>query len=417
MELTDEERAWLAGDAGPAIQRAMEIVVALGNIYDAERLIPIQSVQISGVSYRNLGAPGLDFLRRWAAEGARVNVLTTLNPTAMDMQAWATQGFDPDFAQKQREVVEIFAHMGVGDGHPIPTCTPYLNGRPDDVAAGGNIPPAGASIAWAESSAVSYANSVLGARTNREGGPGAIAAALTGRTAAYGLHLDAERTPTQSIDVHVAPQTVEDYSALGALVGKTVKTQIPYFKGLPLTQENPLWREKLKALGAAMAATGAVALYYVADFAPLPSPDNAPLAQLPSITIEDLAPGYAMLNDPSETVDLVWIGCPHASLAEIQRIAEAVAGQRLQIPLWITCARPIKDAAIAQGFAASLEASGGKIFADACMAIAPVQDLGFNTVATTSAKGAFYLRNLAGVAAHFGPLDRCIEAARRGRWI
>jgi hypothetical protein len=410
MELTNEERAWLAGEAGPAIQRAMEIVVALGNIYGAERLIPVQSVQISGVSYRNLGAAGLDFLRRWAAEGAQVQTLTTLNPTAMDMQAWEVQGFDVNFAQKQQEVVEIFARMGVGDGHPIPTCTPYYLSRGD------NIPTVGNSIAWAESSAVSYANSVLGARTNREGGPGAIAAALTGRTAAYGLHLDAERTPTHYIDVQMPPHTIEDYSALGALVGQTVKPPIPCFTGLPLTPEDPLWREKLKALGAAMAATGAVALYYIADFPPLPSPDVKTFSNDTRIAIRDLKPGYIMLNDTCETVDLVWIGCPHASLTEIKRVAKAVAGQQLQIPLWITCARPIKEAAVAQGFAATLAASGGRIFADACMAIAPVRDLGFNTVATTSAKGAFYLRNLAGVAAHFGPLARCLEAARQGRW-
>jgi hypothetical protein len=429
MELTNEEHAWFTGGHGPAIQRAMEIVVTLGNIYGAERLIPVQSVQISGVSYRNLGAPGLDFLRRWAAEGAQVQTRTTLNPTAMDMQAWEIQGFDADFAQKQREVVDIFAQMGVGDGHPTPTCTPYylggLDGRSacrDVASSGDSIPTVGTSIAWAESSAVSYANSVLGARTNREGGPGAIAAALTGRTAAYGLHLDAEREPTHHVDVQVPPHTIEDYSALGALVGKTVKNRIPYFTGLPLTPDDPLWREKLKALGAAMAATGAVALYYVADFPPLPFTDGAPSvgsAPFPNntpIAIRDLTPGYAMLNDPNKTVDLVWIGCPHASLMEIERITEAVAGQRLQVPLWITCARPIKEAAIKRGFGATLEAAGGQIFADACMAIAPVRDLGFNTVATTSAKGAFYLRNLAGVAAHFGSLDRCIEAAHKGRW-
>ena len=222
IRLTPEEQSWLAGEAGPAIRRAVEIVVALAQIYGAECLIPVASVQISGVSYRNIGLAGLDFLRRWADEGARVRVPTTLNPAAMDLEAWGEQGFDPDFAAQQQAVIAAFARMGVGAGDPIPTCTPYLVG---------NVPRLGEHIAWAESSAVAYANSVLGARTNREGGPGAIAAALVGRTGAYGLHLAANRRATLRVIVRAAPQTVSDYSALGAVVGKIAGQCAPYFEG------------------------------------------------------------------------------------------------------------------------------------------------------------------------------------------
>ena len=128
MDLTTEEQSWLDGKDGPALRRAMEIVVALGTIYGAERLVPVESVQISGVSYRNIGDAGLDFLRHWASEGARVRVPTTLNPTAMDMANWELQGFDAAFADKQRQVVDAFVRMGVGGGDPDPTCTPYLIG-------------------------------------------------------------------------------------------------------------------------------------------------------------------------------------------------------------------------------------------------------------------------------------------------
>ncbi len=402
MYLTDEERAWLAGDAGPALQRAMEIVVALGNIYGAEGLMPVQSVQISGVSYRNIGAAGLDFLRRWVEDGARVRVPTTLNPTAMDMVTWRDQGFSADFAHKQQAVVDIFARMGVGEGIPIPTCTPYLIG---------NHPALGAHIAWAESSAVSYANSVLGARTNREGGPGAIAAALTGRTGAYGLHLEAQRRPTLHVVVRAQPQTIAEYSALGALVGQATRKAVPYFTGLSLSRDEPLWQEKLKALGAAMAATGAVALYHVAEVTPEAGQVSAAVAKLPIHVIEDFTPGYAMLSDSGNPIDLVWIGCPQASLAEIDRVVARVRGKRLVLPVWITCARPVKKAATAQGLTRDFEQAGGRIFADACMAIAPVCDLGFRAVATPSAKGAYYLRNLAQVAARFASLDQCLALA------
>jgi len=405
MTLTDEEQAWLAGDAGIARRRAMEIVVALGNIYGAERLIPVSSVQVSGVSYRNIGAAGLTFLQRWAAEGAQVRVPTTLNPTAMDLVDWATQGFSADFAAKQQAIVDTFAAMGVGDGHPLPTCTPYLVG---------NCPPLGATLAWGESSAVVFANSVLGARTNREGGPGALAAALTGRTAAYGLQLTAARRATLRVTVQTELRSIADYSALGALVGKAAQQAIPYFTALPLALTDPYRQAKLKALGAAMAATGAVGLYHIAEVTP-EAPD-ALAAEFATLTVTTLTLGYAMLNDPNLAVDLVWMGCPHASIAEIAQVAAAVRGKRLRLPLWITCARPIKEAATQQGLTDTLQSAGAHLYADACLAIAPVRELGFTAVATTSAKGAYYLRNLAGVTAHFGDLETCIAAALTGQW-
>ncbi|MGC9348198.1 MAG: aconitase X [Anaerolineae bacterium] len=407
MQLTREEQDWLSGGAGPATQRAMEIVVALARIYKAERLIPVESVQISGVSYRNIGDAGLGFLAQWVDEGARVRVPTTLNPTAMDMVNWQAQGFGLEFADKQRRVIEAFARMGVGAGTPTPTCTPYLIG---------NLPERGAHVAWAESSAVAYANSVLGARTNREGGPGAIAAAIVGRTGAYGLHLDANRRATLSVRVQTSLTSVSDYSALGAVVGLQARDAVPYFTGLSLERGNPLWEEKLKALGAAMAATGAVALYHVAGVTPEATGADVPAPEHKTIVIDDIAPGYGALSDDIELIDLVWIGCPHASLPEIARVAEAVAGRGLRIPLWVTCARPVREAAARQGLVGVIEAAGGRVFADACMAIAPVRDLGFQAVATPSAKGAYYLRNLAKVAVRFGPLAACVNAALTGRW-
>lgn len=405
MYLTPEEISWLGGDAGTALRRAMEIVVALGAIYGAERLVLVESVQISGVSYRNIGDAGLYFLQCWADEGARVRVPTTLNPTAMDMVAWEDQGFAPDFADKQRSVVDAFIRMGVGDGELNPTCTPYLIG---------NRPPQGAHVAWAESSAVAFANSVLGVRTNREGGPGAIAAALTGRTGDYGLHLDANRRPTLRVEVIAKPETISDFSALGALVGALTRNGVPFFTGLHLDADDPVREEKLKALGAAMAATGAVALYHVEGVTPEVRDGVLRIAELPNYTIEDVTPGYSALSDDVDRVDLVWLGCPHASLIEIGQAAEAVRGQHLRVPLWVTCARPVRDIAVRQGLVDVIEAAGGKVYADACLAISPVYDLGIRTIATPSAKGAYYLRNLAHVAARFAPLDMCVEAAITG---
>ncbi len=396
MKLTEEERSWLAGEGGVALRRAMEIIVALGRIYGAARLIPVESVQISGVSYRNLGEAGLNFLRRWVSEGAQVRVPTLLNPTAMDLGAWTEQGLDPEFARRQEEIVALFAQMGVGYGSPIPTCTPYHIGH---------RPAFGSHLAWAESSAVSFANSVLGARTNREGGPGAIAAALTGRVADYGFHLDEKRRPTIAVEIEEQPQTVSDFSALGTVVGSEVKRGVPYFVNLEVSE--PLREAKLKALGAAMAATGAVALYHVEGVTPeadlFPPPEER-------VRIGMLRKGYALLTD-TPTVDLVWIGCPHASVEEIGAVAAMLEGKRLRRPLWITCARQVRGAAIEAGYAAIIEAAGGKLYTDACLAIAPLREMGITRVATPSAKAAFYLRNLAGVGVRFGTLQECIQLA------
>ena len=231
VQLTDQEHDMLNGKQGRAVQRAIEIVVALAKIYDAQRLVPVTSVQVAGVSFKNLGEAGLEFLAEWATQGARVRVPTTLNPAGIDLQQWKSLGFSPDFADRQRQVIDAYTAMGIT---PTCTCTPYWVG---------NRPRMGEHIAWAESSAVSFANSVLGARTNREGGPSALAAAICGRTAAYGLHLDENRIAGYRIDVRCPLLTPSDWSALGYLVGRQVRNGVPYFS----LHNCPTWKTQTLA--------------------------------------------------------------------------------------------------------------------------------------------------------------------------
>ncbi|MFB0523839.1 MAG: aconitase X, partial [Candidatus Bathyarchaeia archaeon] len=168
MKLTPEEQGMLSGKHGKAARKSMEILTTLGEIFDAEYMVYVYGVQIAGVSYANLGEAGLEFLSEIAEDG-KVRVLTTLNPAGMDRENWRALGIDEEFAENQNRVIDAFAKMGV-----ITTCscTPYLIG---------NAPHYGQHLAWAESSAVCYANSVIGARTNREGGPSALASAITGK--------------------------------------------------------------------------------------------------------------------------------------------------------------------------------------------------------------------------------------------
>lgn len=414
LHLSAQERAMLAGDEGPGVQKGMEIIVALGRIYGAQRLVPVASVQVAGVSYKNLGDAGLEFLSEWADQGARVRVPTTLNPAGMDLERWQALGFDRVFAERQNAVIHAFARMGV---RTTCTCTPYLIG---------NLPVMGEHVAWAESSAVSYANAVLGARTNREGGPSALAAAITGRTAAYGLHLDHQRRAKLLVEVRCAVRESSDFGALGYLAGKAAQNRVLLFRGLEVTAD-----EQLKALGAAMAASGAVALYHVDGVTPeaVAGVDIlAPDAEL--MVVDDLCPGYAALCQSQVScdvsdgrqcatrapIDLVWIGCPHASLGEIKRVLTLLDGRQVRSTLWITAARDVRQRAADRGLVAAVEASGGHVVADTCVVVAPMREMGFRSMATPSGKGAYYGPSHAGLAVHFGTLAECVEAAVEGRW-
>ncbi|WP_455392573.1 aconitase X, partial [[Eubacterium] cellulosolvens] len=161
MYLTPEEEKILKGEHGPVLERSLRLLARLGDIFGADKMIPVGSVQVAGVSYKSIGDPGLEFLEDYANLGAKVKVLTFLNPAGMDLVNWSTLGFPKEFAEKQLRIIDAFRSMGIVISA---TCTPYL---------AGNLPRFREHIAWSESSAVSFANSVIGARTNREGGPSA----------------------------------------------------------------------------------------------------------------------------------------------------------------------------------------------------------------------------------------------------
>lgn len=399
MELTVEERAMLAGDLGPGVGKAMEIIVALGRVYDAKGLIPVSSAQVAGVSYRNLGEAGLQFLTEWADQGARSRVPATLNPAGIDLRAWRELGFSEAFARRQMAVVEAYEALGV---EPTCTCTPYLIG---------NVPAVDEHVAWAESSAVSYANSVLGARTNREGGPSAMAAAITGRTAAYGLHVEENRRAALRVEVRCPVRTLSDFGALGYLVGKRAQNKIPFFDGLVECSNT-----ELKVLGAAMAASGAVALYHVSGVTPEADRSYALRPDYQSLVVSDLRPAYAALNGDAKEIDLVWFGCPHAGVEEIAQVVRLLDGRQVRTALWITTARETREEAASLGLVQAIEASGGRVVADMCVVVAPMQEFEFRTLATPSAKGASYVPSHSGLAVRYGSVEQCVEAAITGVW-
>lgn len=419
VDLDDEDRAVLDGERGEGARLAMELVVSLAEVYGAERLVPVKSAQVAGVSYKNLGDAGLELLEAWADAGARCVVPATLNPAGADLEAWERLGLDPEFVLRQRRVVDAYARMGV---EPSCTCTPYL---------AGNLPRRGDHLAWAESSAVAFANSVLGARTNREGGPSSLAAAIVGKTAHFGLHEDANRAPTLLVEVAAPPRTQVEWGALGRLVGRARGENVPLFampgpRAWNSVETRPTW-DQLKSMGAALATHGSVALFHVLGVTPEASDPSVvsawPLGDLPRLEVAegDLDRSLAEASDGVVKPDLVAVGCPHASLSELGALASLLSpttrsrgGKKLAIPLWAFTSRKVLREAEGSGLAGAIRGAGAELVADTCVVVAPLEQLGVRSLVTNSAKAAHYCQS-SGMRVGLVDLDECVRVAVTGR--
>ena len=391
MYLTNDEERILSGQNGEVMERMFRLLVRLGEIYGADRMIPVSSVQVAGVSYKSIGDPGVEFLEDYASKGAKVKTVTFLNPSGMDIEDWQKLNVPAAFAEKQLRIMKAFREMGIVVSA---TCTPYL---------AGNLPRFREHIAWSESSAIAFSNSVIGARTNREGGPSALAAALCGVTPNYGLHLDENRKPQVLVEVDAKLEDSADFGALGYVVGRQVKNRIPYFRGIKDADT-----DQLKALGAAMAASGAVALYHVDSMTPEAHLMQTEGLEKLSVSGKDLDETFTKLSTGKEP-DIVILGCPHSSLKEIMTVARKVEGKKLKKPLWVCTSRMVKEAANRMGFTQTIEAAGGKVVADTCMVVAPIEDMGYKTTAVNSGKAANYLPGFCKQNVIFGRLDSILE--------
>ncbi len=372
MFLTRQEERILAGEEGSGRQRAMELLVALGKIYSAEKLVPIASAHLSGVSYKTIGDGGLDFLTEMSRD-AKVSVRTTLNPAGMDLERWREMRVSDGFAEKQRAIIAAYGSLGVETNC---TCTPYLTG---------NVPKPGQNVAWAESSALSFVNSILGARTNREGGAGALAAAIIGKTPLYGLHLDENRLPSVIVEADVGDE-VTDFSLLGHVVGQKVGMSIPYFKGIRPGVDGQ------KTLAAAMAAAGSVALFHIEGMTP--DANGFDLNGLEKISIgrKEIARAKDSLTTGKDP-DLIALGCPHLSETEVTNLASMLDGKkkRSDAPeIWFCTSRTVKtwcpkEVSVLERF--------GQVLCDTCMIVAPIEGI-HTCTATNSAKACSYLPGL-----------------------
>lgn len=411
MELDETEMAMLAGETGPAAALAMRILARMAPLYGANRLLPVTRAHLDGVILS--GDAGLEFAERLAEQGGKVSVPTSLNVMSMDRRHWQTWGQDPVFAGKARRLGEAYVRMGA---RPTFTCAPYQT----DAA-----PRFGEQIAWSESNAVAFANSVIGARTNRYGDYLDVCCALTGRVPAAGLHLDEPRLATVLVALDPLPSSLTDrddfYPVLGYLLGSLVTSEVPVLAGLAAQPSE----DQLKALAAAAASSGAVALFHLAGITPeAPTVPDALGGRSPTRTIHvslaDLRQARAALTTSTGSeIDVVAFGSPHCSLAECRTLAGMMRDSRAAegIDVFITTSHAVRELLRRSGELADLERFGAKVTADTCIVVAPLVRPDARVLMTNSGKYAHYGPGLLGVESVFASTEECVMSAIAGRVV
>ena len=385
----------LDGEYGPAKAIATKLLVTIGDVFEASRLVKIKSAQIAGVSYKNIGEAGLRFLKKFQNMDAKVAVPTTLNPAGMDLLRWNEIGFEESFAKKQLLVTNTFESMGIT---PTYTCTPYL---------AGNRPKKGEHIAWAESSAISYANSVLGALTNREGGPTSLACAIIGKTPLFGLHMREGRKPSHVIKTKFSINKPIEYSALGYTIGKISGLNIPFIKA----QIHP-GTDELKALAASLAASGSTPMFHIEGITPENKEFTKYLDECENLEIEEknVKETIEELSTEKE-FNFVCIGCPHCSLSELETISKFLGRKKVNRNLWVFTSRYNRKIAESRGYVNAIERAGGKVVSDTCMVVSPLEKFGFSGAITNSCKAAHYLPSTCKLDTKLLDLEKCMNTA------
>ncbi len=411
MHLTDHERRILDGAFGEPQRIALNVLTRLGEAYGAERMVEIASAHIVGSSYQIAGEAGIEIYSRLVEQGAKVAVRTTSDPGSVDFARWPEFKTPPGYAARQNKIAELLDRMGV---IPTWTCTPYTTF---------NVPIFGQHLGWSESSAVVFANSVAGARTNRLAAYVDVCAALVGRVPLFGLHLPECRRG--QVLFELTPELSENFEdhffpALGFLVGQKTADRIPVVTGI-----RHATLDQLKSFGAAAAASGSVALYHMVGITPeartlreaLGGQNATERCQVGreeiELTIEQMCTGQ------TGTVDVVGLGCPHASVDQIRRYAALLEGKRVSAgtQLWICTNSTVEQMASQMGYRDTLLAAGAKFMVGTCHNDCPLDAWNFKRLATDSGKFAYYTPTTVGSECIFTSTEGCVEAAISGQVV
>jgi predicted aconitase len=404
VELSPEERGWREGRAGEGLRLAIDLVARMGELFGAERLLPVAQAHIDACLYTN--DAGLEFAERLVSFGARVRVPTTLNVTARDIRRWEAFRVPPDFAEKSRRLEAAYLALGC---LPTWTCAPYEQG---------NVPRFGQQVAWGESNAVAYVNTVIGARTNRYADFLDVACAVTGRAPAFGLHLDAPRRAQVLVRLAGVPAELRThpslYPVLGYHLGGVLGERVPVLTDVP-----PAVRATdLKAFCAAAASSGSLALAHVVGVTPeAPTLEAALHGRPPEDTVDVTMPELRRSRErlsfaPAEGIDFVKLGCPHLALPEAIEVATRVAGRRIRpgLEFWISTSRAVVHHLGESGHLRALEDAGIRILADTCAMTTRIDGWGRTHMLTNSGKQAHYA-GAAGLEVTLASLDDCVGYA------
>jgi len=400
MYLTREEERILDGEFGEGMQKAMELLVAIGDAYDAERMIPISRAHAA-----SSGQEGdLYFVELLANGGASCKVPTSTNPV------YDIEYFDgifeipKDEAEIARRVKEGYKRVGAILSW---CCTPYI---------AENIPLYGETVAFSESSATPYVNSVIGARTNREAAQSALAAGVIGKTPKYGLHLKENRKGTFLVNVEATLKDEFDYTLLGFYVGKHIGYEIPVFTSIsrrPVTEE-------LINLCAMLNTSGAVSMFHIPGFTvEAPTVEEAFQGDTPedkiTVTDHELKQAHEELQTISGKIDVVMLGCPHYTLKQVGEVARLLNGKRIHrdVSFWVCTSATAKLLARRAGYVDAIESAGGHVVADTCIDEPCWYVYKDKVGMTDSPKCAYYRRFKEAMVAR---LQDCVEAAIKGKW-
>lgn len=399
MQLTDIEKKILAGEEGEAKQIAMEILTNIGEAMEADFFVQVSSVQAMA-HFGSLHIAGRDWLEKLACMGGKCCVPTTQDPASIPFKHWQEMGYDSEYAENQYRLEAAIMKLGE---MPKWSCTPYYQG---------SVPRAGQNIAWAESSAVSFANSVLGARTNRTPAGLAVCTALTGKMPRYGLYLSENRKATIKINVEAAGLTSLDYNTIGIITGKIAGAKIPAIYGLPQFTTN----DQLKYLGASAASSGQVALYHADGITPEALFTDVFDGKAPEeefvITRKDLDDEAERMSAPGEwQPQLAVVGCPHYSSEEVIRLAEIFGDRKVSEgkAFWVFTTAETESLAERMGIKQKLEDAGVRIMAQTCLVISPLVG-GYKKLITDSGKFASYLPSEHNIDIRYAETEKCVEA-------
>jgi predicted aconitase len=411
LKLAARDQAMLTGEHGPATQMAMRILVRMAEVYDAPELLDISAAHIDSTIY--IGEAGLEFAERLAELGAQVAVPSTVNVSGLDEFHWQEWAVPDDWARKAYRQMVAYQSMGC---IPTWTCAPYQTDM---------RPQFGQQIAWGESNAIVFANSVIGARTERYPDFLDICCAITGRVPAVGLHLTENRAGDILIKLEDVPEAVQSdnsfYPVFGHLIGKIAQDRIPVVDGLSVMPTE----DQFKAFGAAAASSGTVALFHMVGLTPeAPTVEAAfqgkRTAQVLNITMSDLREARRELTTADgQQLDMVVLGSPHFSLAEFKELSPKLEGKHVhpKVQFLVTSSRSMMLLAEKAGLLRSLRDFGGRVTVDTCILATPMLPPEIKTLMTNSAKYAYYAPGLLGTEVTFGSLDDCVRSAVEGRIV